>query len=157
MKTYHSLRTLMFVLMTLAFSFSAGTAMAAGGVLAKVTMSPSSIYWQPHGQYAQITLTVSGPDGITTQVFSGGVNPSFQVGSSADGNYKYELSVTPVINDAIRAQLREARATGDMSIVSDMKRQGVLPSGPTRQSGHFRIINGAIFVDATPEAGLNEK
>jgi len=139
---------LILVLSVQAFSFSA---MAANNVLASVSMSPSAIDWQPYKQYEQITLTVRGPAGTISDTFQNGSAPYFEVGSSADGNYTYELSVTPVISDQVRANLKRSREEGDMSIVADMKRQGVLPTGPTRQSGHFRILNGAILVDTTPE------
>ena len=154
MKTQSILRSIVSGVWALALAFfymGSGMAVAAGGDVATVNMTSSAVYWQPHGPYAQITLTVSGPDGVTSNVFPSGVSPAFQAGNLTDGSYSYELTVTPAIDDETRAKLRQARESGDMSVVTKMKRSGTLPSGPTSQSGHFRILNGAIYVDTTPE------
>jgi len=133
------------------FCMVSGLAVAAGERVATVDMTPSSINWKPHGPYAQITLTISGPDGVTSEVFPNGADPFFQVSGQADGSYNYELTVTPIVSGKVRAALKSARATGDMSAVRQMKRQGGLPSGATSQSGHFRIIDGAIYTEQAEE------
>ena len=154
MKTQSILRSIVSGVWALALAFfymGSGMAVAAGGDVATVNMTSSAVYWQPHGPYAQITLTVSGPDGVTSNVFPNGVSPAFQAGNLADGSYTYELTVTPVIDDNTRAKLKQARASDDMSAITRMKRSGALPSRATKQSGYFRILNGAILIDQTPE------
>ena len=157
MKTQSILRTLTSATTTLVLAFFcmvSGQAVAAEGTVASVVMTPSAIYWKPHGSYAQITLTVSGPEGVTSEVFSDGVTPSYQMAGQVDGSYNYELTVTPVISGSARAALKEARATADMSAVRQMRKEGVLPArGATSQSGHFRIMKGAIFVDQSKKEG----
>lgn len=136
------------------FYMGSGLAVAAGGPVASVDMTPSAIYWEPHGPYTEITLTVSGPGGVTSEVFPDGVTPSFQVAGQVDGGYNYELTVTPVISGRTRAALNASRESGDMSAVRQMQKEGALPArGASKQSGHFRILKGAIFVDQSGKEG----
>lgn len=151
MNTPSILRLLISTFVALSFfSLSAGS-VAARDDVATVSMTPSAIYWQPQIPYEQITLTVSGPEGVSSDTFPNGVSPALQAFNLADGSYNYELTVTPVIDEAVRAELMAARESGDMSVVTKMKRRGFLPSGPMQQSGHFRVVSGEISVDNTPE------
>lgn len=123
----------------------------ASADIAAVSITPTAIIWQPQVGYAQITLTVSGPESVSSDVFPDGVSPALYASDLVDGSYNYELTVTPYISDTVKAELMEARESGDMSIVNELKRSGVIPQEPMQQSGHFRIMNGVIVVDNIPE------
>lgn len=150
MKNLSILRFSIFSIIAICFYLPISSVNAANDV-ATVSITPSAIYWQPQVPYEQITLTVSGPQGVTSNVFPNGVSPSFQAVNLADGSYNYELTVTPVIDDTVKARLMAARESGDMSIVTDLRESGVLPTESLQQSGYFRIMNGNITVDTTPE------
>lgn len=121
--------------------------------VAKVSMTPSAIHWQPRISYAGIYLTISGPVGVSTTKFPKGIRPSLNIKDKnkvmADGLYKYELRVSPEIDDKTRKKLAKARESGDESIVAKLRRSGALPKVPLQQSGHFRIVNGSIFIDTS--------
>ena len=129
-------------------SLAAGQAFA--GNVATVQMTPTAIYWQPVVSYEQITLTVSGPSGVTRDSFASGVNPVFDATNLADGSYNYELTVSPQISEHTRSELERSRETGDASIVESLRSSGQLPQGQ-QQSGHFRVLNGEISTDTASE------
>jgi len=130
------------------------TATAGEGGIASVNLSPGGIQWSPHNTYEQINLTISGPgDLFITRTFGKGESPVFTMNSSdtttlPDGNYNYELTVVHMIDADTRAQMAAARDSGDMSVVEHLRDAGKLPTGPTRQGGHFSIRRGMIIQDA---------
>ena len=105
----------------------------------------SSVSWYPQLSYAydSIQLTVVGPGGSTfSHSFSGGSVPTLH-GPLPDGQYMYELRVAPAIDADARAAMAAARESGDLTMFVPLL-AGTLPSGPTVQSGSFRISGGVL-------------
>ncbi len=120
-------------------------AVAQEGDLAKVLMGPGRIEWQPSGEYAGLTLTVSMPDGQVIQdTFPSGTSPYLHTSKSRqhfpNGGYTWELQVAATDSPAVRT---EEDAAGPKSMRS-------APPAPV-QSGHFRIVRGRIVRPAKVE------
>jgi hypothetical protein len=129
------------------------------GQLASVASSGSSIRFDVGGSHAAVTLTVVAPDGQAfTKEFKSGSSPEFSLAQAKeklpDGDYTYELRVTPNFSAGIREELKAARAKGNSDQVHrDMKRRGVIPSEPLVQSGSFTVLNGSVIVAGASEGG----
>jgi hypothetical protein len=120
---------------------------------AAVTGMGSSVRWDVAGPHAAVTLTVSTPDGqVFTKEFAGGTSPEFRLVDSngerlPDGQYMYELRLTPVIGKEVKDKLKEARVKGNSDEVQrDLRKRGALPSRTQVQSGSFAVVNGMVIV-----------
>jgi len=128
---------------------------------ASVTGMGSSVRWDVAAPHAAVTLSVLTPDGqVFTKEFPAGTDPEFRLVDSKgerlpDGQYVYELRLTPVIPAEVKAKLVEARAKGNADEVQrDLRKRGMLPSRPQVQSGGFAVLNGmAIVAGAASEGG----
>jgi hypothetical protein len=111
--------------------------------IADVTMGANGIGWSPKVSYAQMMLTVSGPDGtVFSKTFDAGVSPYLGLSDNngkyfIDGSYTYELRVTPVLE-------KKARTTG-------VSGAGILPKKTLAQTGYFRVEGGSIVTGTAPE------
>ena len=82
---------------------------------ASVTGMGSSVKWDVAGPHAAVTLTVSAPDGqVFSKEFRAGASPEFRLVDAdgerlPDGQYVYELRLTPVIAKEVKEKLKEAR------------------------------------------------
>ncbi len=115
------------------------------GPIATLKIGPSGLSWEPRVPYKQLVLVVKAPGG---KVMRKEYDPGSKLvygGKLADGQYTYELSVVPLIAPEVRQALEKARATGDMSIVDDLRAKGALPQGPYAQSGYFRVHGGSVI------------
>ncbi|KJV05347.1 hypothetical protein [Methylocucumis oryzae] len=69
-----------------------------------------------------------------------------------DGGYQYELTVTPLLSKAAKAELKAIRAEANgqeaRNNVSELTRQGILPEAKI-QSGYFTIDNGQLVMPQT--------
>ncbi len=120
--------------------------------------SPSAITFSSSVPWENAELSVSGPAGVTKWIIAAGgpleidasalADWAKQAGVDADGEYTYEVTFAPVLDDATRRVLAEARASGDDSAVKQLQERGVLPAEPIMASGHLRLENGAIVVDS---------
>lgn len=118
----------------------------ARGPVATVKAGPSGVSWEPHVQYDRLVLTVKRPGGkVFRKEFVPGSKLVFG-GELTDGQYTYELRVIPILTPEVREALKRARATGDMSIVDQLRAKGALPGGPQVQSGYFRVYGGAVIL-----------
>ena len=117
--------------------------------IASVTASGGSVKFDVSVPYSQLTLTISAPDG---QVFRKDYKSSpgeFSLIDSKgerlpDGQYTYELRVTPPVSSEVKATLASARAKGnDEDVSRELVKKGVLSSKPIVQSGSITIINGS--------------
>lgn len=128
------------------------TALGAGGwaigapqsrpPIATMHAESDGMSWTPHVPYERLVLTVNLPgEEVIRQEFPSGTWP-FLSGPLADGQYTYELQVVPIVDPKTREALRQARASGDMSIVKRLREAGALPQGPQVQSGYFLIKRG---------------
>ena len=128
--------------------------------LASVSNLGSSLRFEISAAYESGTLAVTGPDGYAyTKEFKAGTSPEIRLSDSkgdklADGQYTFELRLTPNIAAETRATLKAAREKGASvyEVTRDLRRRGTLP--PTLvQSGGFTIINGAaVTAGATEDA-----
>ena len=115
------------------------------GPLATLTSGPSGLSWELTAPYQHVALVVKAPGGkVIREEYDRGSTPGLG-GKLADGQYTYELTVTPFVAPEARQALAKARATGDMSMVDELRAQGALPQGPNVQSGYFRVHRGAVI------------
>jgi hypothetical protein len=95
----------------------------------------------PNLAYAQVRVTVSGPDGFeVVKTFSAGEAPIVGL-PGTDGLYKYELRFSPVRSVEERELLAAARAAGTrITPVADAAERRV-------QNGSFRVADGSVVAD----------
>ncbi len=125
------------------------SAVGATSAFADVTASKSSgaiTFKDTSGMYNG-TLSVSGPDGFSSQSFSESGLPGFTVqgaGALADGLYSYSLSAATRDKENVDTSLDNGR--GD-----DASGQAAVSYST---SGTFRISNGQIVVNEAEAASL---
>lgn len=127
---------------------------------AAVTGMGSSVRWDVAGPHAAVTLTVSTPDGqVISKEFTAGNAPEFRLVDAngerlPDGQYVYELRLTPIIGKEVKEKLKLSREKGNSDEVQrDFKRRGVLPSRAQVQSGSFTVTNGTVLVAGAASEG----
>jgi hypothetical protein len=125
---------------------------------AAVTGMGSSVRWDVAGPHAAATLTVSSPDGqVFSKEFPAGTAPEFRLVDAngerlPDGQYVYELRLTPNIAKEVKEKLKEAREKGNSDKVQrELKKSGALPSRVQVQSGGFSVVNGMVIVAGASE------
>jgi hypothetical protein len=118
----------------------------------------SSVRWDVAGPYAAATLSVSTPDGqVFSKEFAAGTVPEFRLIDEKgerlpDGQYIYELRLTPIIAAEVKEKLKAAREKGNADeLQRDLKKRGVLPSRTQVQSGGFTVVNGVAIVGGASE------
>jgi hypothetical protein len=128
---------------------------------ATISGSGSTVRWEVAAPYSALTLTISAPDGqVFRREFKAGSAPEFTLtdrdGSKLpDGQYNYELRLTPEISADVRKELSAARAKStddDAAPVREMRKRGLLPTALS-QSGTFQILGGAAVVAGATEDG----
>ena len=150
-------------ILCIVFVLVSGTAVLAQSddrnQFAAVTGVGSSVRWDVAGPHAAVTLTVSAPDGqVFSKEFAAGTTPEFRLtdakGGLPDGQYTYELRLTPIISSDVREKLAEARAKGNEDVVQrDLRKRGVLPARAAVQSGSFTVTNGSVLVAGAATEG----
>jgi len=128
------------------------------GHFAAITAMGSSVRWDVAGPHAAVTLTVSVPDGqVFSKEFPAGTAPEFRLTDAngerlPDGQYIYELRLTPIIAAEVKEKLKEAREKGNADAVQrELRRRGALPSRTSVQSGGFTVANGTVIVAGASE------
>jgi hypothetical protein len=162
MKNFKSLLTLLSVALALAcFQVpTVGQTTDEESKLAAVSSSGSVVRWQVAAPHAAVTMTVSAPDGqVFRKEFKAGAAPEFTLfdkegNKLADGQYNYELRLTPALDVKVKKQLADSRVStdDDASTEREMRKQGALPA-PLVQSGTFTILNGAVIVAGSATEG----
>ncbi len=124
--------------------------------LATISGMGSGVRWEVATPYSAVTLTVSAPDGrVFSKQFRAGASPEFMITDKQgerlpDGQYAYELRVTPVLSAGLKESLAAARGKDDdAEEVRATRKRGSLPA--LVQSGAFSILNGAIIVAGAQE------
>src|ERR1041384_7791449 len=128
--------------------------------LASVTNLGSSLRFEISAAHESGTLAVTGPDGYAyTKEFKAGASPEIRLSDSRgeklpDGNYTYELRLTPNISAETRATLKAARekGTSNYELTRELRRRGTLPATLV-QSGGFTIVNGSAVTARATEDG----
>ena len=112
-------RRLLSVLCLLFVIASGGRALAqSSDNFAAITGLGSSVRWDVAGPHAAVTLTVSSPDGqVFSKEFAAGTAPEFRLTDAngeklADGQYIYELRLTPIIAADVKEKLNRDRPPG---------------------------------------------
>ncbi len=144
----------------LAASCTTALAQSSDNQFAAATGMGSGVRWDVAGPHAAVTLTVSTPDGqVFTKEFSAGNTPEFRLLDAngerlPDGQYIYELRLTPIIAKDIREKLKAARASGNSDEVQrEMRKRGSVPAKVQVQSGSFAVVNGMIIVAGATTEG----
>ena len=103
---------------------------------------------------------MSTPDGqVFSKEFAAGNAPEFRLTDAngerlPDGQYVYELRLTPVIAAEVKEKLKEARAKGNADEVQrELRKRGALPSRTQVQSGGFAVLNGMVIVPGAASEG----
>ncbi len=127
--------------------------------LATITASGSSVRWKLAAPYSAVTLTVSAPDGrVFRREFKAGASPEFTITDSErktlpDGQYTYELRLTPVLSRAAKRALAAARGRDTDAEAVRAARKPAVPAQPLVESGSFSILKGAVVVAGEVEPG----
>lgn len=145
--------------------------------LTAMTSSGSSVRWDVAGPYSSLVMTVSAPDGrVFRKEFKGGSSPEFSVDQNGerlpDGQYNYELRVTPIFSPGVKEELAKVRAKEDApeaspkqgamseslvqktdaaDTIREMRKAGLLPAEPLAKSGGFAVLNGMVIVAGAAE------
>jgi hypothetical protein len=155
LKYIPSILSMLLVFVCLHISASAQTA-EDRSKLAAVSSTGSSVRWDVSAPHAGLSVTIAAPDGRVFRVESkSGSSAEFilsdkQGNRLPDGQYTYELRLTPEISKAVKEQLAAARGKDDDAedVRAERKRIGI----PTYvESGGFSIVNGAVIVAGAEE------
>lgn len=119
----------------------------------------SGVRFDVHVPHASVTLTVIGPDGFSfSKEFQSGNAPLFKLIDAKgerlpDGQYTYELRVTPNISKETKDALKAAREKDNGAEVQrELRKKGALPQSLV-QSGGFLVMNGAAIIASGAEEG----
>ena len=132
-------------------------AAAAPGGVAELTGGGVNLEWRPLVDNAGLELTVTGPAGfVLRRELAAGQNPALSLFTAdgqalADGEYTWELRVTPQVDPQVRRRLQAARRSGDEGAIRALQAAAKLAEGGV-QSGSFHVVEGAFVVpQAVPE------
>ncbi len=129
---------------------------ASEGKLANVNANGSSVRWEVLAANSGLTLTISAPDGrVFRKEFKAGAAPEFTLTDKQgerlpDGQYTYELRLSPVISAGIKERLNASRAKDDEPEDERTARKQTAAPGLV-QSGGFAILNGSVIVAGAVE------
>jgi hypothetical protein len=126
---------------------------------AAVSANGALVRWEVSAPYSSLTLKVSAPDGrVFSREFRAGSAPTFALfdkagGRLPDGQYIYELRLTPVFAPGVRAALAAARGRGDdAGAETELRERGLVLAQPLMQSGAFTVLKGAVIGGGPAEA-----
>lgn len=124
-----------------------------------MTANAAGVSWQVGPDNDAVTLTITGPNNfLYTHEFPNAhsVNiKSRDLGANpADGQYMYEMRVTPRISSSVKAQLAAARAANDDAAAAQIMAANGITS-TLAQSGTFSILNGSFVSSDAVEPGAN--
>ena len=132
--------------------------------LVSISASGLGVRWDVTVPNAGLTVTISAPDGqVFRKDYKGGNSAQFTLTDLKgerlpDGQYSYELRVTPLISSDVKETLAAARAKGnDHEVKRDLIKRGVLSAQPLVASGSFSILNGAVIVAGALEEGSSRR
>lgn len=124
-----------------------------------ISGSGLSVKWDVAVPSSGLTLTISAADGQVYRKEVKGRSVEFTLTDQKgerlpDGQYSYELRVTPPISAEVRQTLAAARAKGnDEEVRRDLIKRGALAAQPLVVSGGFAILNGSVVVPGALEEG----
>ena len=161
MKNLKRLPSLLSVLFVLAASNALVLGQSSEDKFATINSFGSSVRFDVAAPHAAVTLTVIGPDGFAfTKEFKSGSAAELKLMTEkgerlSDGQYTWELRLSPNISDETKKALKDAREKGNGAEVQrELRKRGALPSQSLVQSGGFVILNGSVILPgATEEKG----
>ena len=124
--------------------------------LATISGGGSSVRWDVAAPNAGLTVTISAPDGrIFRKEFRAGATAEFTLADKdgnrlPDGQYAYELRLTPALTAAVKEELAAARGKDDEPEAVRAARKRVVVPGMV-QSGSFSVLNGSVIVAGSAE------
>lgn len=124
--------------------------------LASISSAGSSVRWEMAAPYSALTMTISAPDGrVFRKEFKAGVTPEFMITDDQgerlpDGQYSYELRLTPIFSPAVKEALAAARGKDDDPEAVRATRKRAIPPNLV-DSGGFSITNGVVIVAGATE------
>ena len=128
--------------------------------IAKVSASGDTIRWEITVPYSASTITVSGPScGVIRKEFKEGSAPTFTAydrngNKLPDGQYQYELRLTPVLSaETVKGLAAARQKSGGQEADPDCQLRASQPSYPLVQSGAFTMVRGSIVVAGETEDG----
>jgi len=141
-----------------------GKTPAAPAAIAKIDVGLYQIEWHPLVDYAQIVLTISGPENFSSnEAFVGSEIPSLTYYDASkgsllpDGLYTYELVVLPLLEDDVIKTLESLSDSPDReAVVQELKQAGLIPDSVVGQSGSFTLKDGVALVAVAAEGKVAE-
>src|SRR6267142_48464 len=149
MKSLRSLTSIICTLFVVAclYASASGQTGEDRNKLAAISGAGSSVRWDVAIPNAGIILTISTPDGrVFRKEFRSGAAAEFTLSDQdgnklPDGQYTYELRLTPVFTAAAKEELAATRGKDDEAeAVRAARKRPVLPN--LVQSGSFSVVNG---------------
>ena len=124
--------------------------------LATVSGTGSSVRWDVAAPNAGLTVTISAPDGRAfRKELRAGAAADFTLSDKEgnrlpDGQYTYELRLTPALTAAVKEELAAARGKDDEPEALRAARKRPVFAHLV-QSGSFAVVNGSVFVAGAAE------
>jgi hypothetical protein len=123
--------------------------------IATISGSGTTLRWDVAVPNSQLTVTISAPDEqVFRKDFKGTSSVSLNLADYklGDGQYTYELRVTPVISSETKETLAAARVKGNSEEVGrDLVKRGLVAAHALTASGGFAIMNGMVVVPGSME------
>jgi hypothetical protein len=134
-------------------------AQATENKIATISGSGLGVKWDVSTTYSELTLTISAPDDrVFRKTFKAGSTVEYKLYDAKgerfpDGQYAYELRLTPAITSDVKETLATARTKGDSDDVRrELVKRGVISAQSLTASGSFSIVNGSVVVAGATEA-----
>ena len=158
MKNFRHLPSVLSIVFVLAACNALVLGQASEDKFATINSLGSSVRFDVAAPHASVTLTVIGPEGVAfTKEFKSGNAPEFKLTTEKgerlpDGQYTWELRVTPNISAETKQALKDAREKGNGAEVQrELRKRGALPSTSLVQSGSFVIMGGSVILPGATE------
>jgi hypothetical protein len=158
------MKNLKYVSFIISIVFIAGLHVSASGQtsddknkLAAINGNGSQVRWDVSAPNAGTTLIVSAPDGrVFSTNFKAGSSPNFSTADAQgerlpDGQYSYELRLTPAASPSRKDVTSNGRGKNDEPEAVRAARKSVEPQQSVVESGSFSIVNGAVVVAGASE------
>jgi LysM repeat protein len=122
-----------------------------------MTSNAAGLSWQVGADNDAVTLTITGPnDFLYTHEFANAHAVNLKMkdfgANAVDGDYTYEMRVTPRISGSVKAQLAAARKANDDAAADQIMAAAGLTE-PLVQSGTITIANGSFVSSDIVEPG----
>src|SRR5689334_23732824 len=158
MKNLKHLPSMLSIVFVLAACNALVLGQASEDKLANINSLGSGVRFDVGAPHASVTLTVIGPEGVAfTKEFKSGDTPEFKLITEKgerlpDGQYTWELRLTPNISAETKQALKEAREKDNAGEVQrELRKRGALPSTSLVQSGSFLVTGGSVILPGAVE------